>query len=288
MKLKTTLLAFATSVFMLSGCSSFAVSDMTKNKVEENRPYLEGMPLFHNRTPYTPLLECLAETSAENTQYLNQYRHTIAIGQIKDMTGKYDYENGGYKVTQGAADMMQAAIFKTHAFRVVDRNSMEITELERSLSTQKLVREFDLHDNQRVRTVTAGEVMGSDYKIVGSITELNYNVDSGGAEAVIVGIGAKARRYVADVGVDLFLVDTKTTQIVDVISVKKQLVGYEAKAGVFRFFGDDLYDINIGTKKQEPLQLAIRSAMEYAAYEFANKLYGDPGQQCLDIEDSIK
>lgn len=280
-------LSVAGTVF-LSGCTSFASVGIKDNKVEENRPYLEGMPLFHNRTPYTPLLECVAENSAENTQYLNQYRHTIAVGQIKDMTGKYDYENGGYKVTQGAADMMQAAIFKTHAFRVVDRNSMEVTELERSLTSQKLVREFDLNDNQRVRTVTAGEVMGSDYKIIGSITELNYNIDSGGAEAVVAGIGAKARRYVADIGVDLFLVDTKTTQIVDVISVKKQLVGYEAKAGVFRFFGDDLYDVNIGIKKQEPLQLAVRSAMEYAAYEFSNKLYGAPAQACQDLEDTIK
>lgn len=269
-------------VTALSGCAG--ITNVEMDNVREKSDILTGTPLFENVTPYTPLLECLAETASENTQYLNQYRHTITVGNIRDMTGKYDYEDGGHKITQGASDMMLASIFKTEAFRVVDRNNMEISDIERMLTSQKLVKEFDLYDNQRLREVTTGEVIGSDYKILGSITELNYNIDSGGAEGVVSGIGAKARRYVADIGVDLFLVDTISTQVVEVVSVKKQLVGYEARAGVFRFFGDDLYDINLGIKKQEPLQLAIRSVMEYSAYKFANKLYGTPDQKCIDLE----
>jgi len=162
---------------------------------------------------------------------------------------------------------------------------MEITELERSLATQQLIREFDLNDNQRLRQVTAGEVIGSDYKIVGSINELNYNIHSDGVQAGVYGIGVNTRRYVADVGIDLFLVDTKTTQIIDYVSVKKQLVGYETRHGIYRFFDNELFDISLGEKKQEPIQLAVRSALERAVYEFTTKLYGEPSATCSDLKD---
>lgn len=273
------------AAFVLSGCSALGQFEALDNDVDHHYDYLAGKAVYQNKTPYSGALECLAEEAATNNQYLNQYRHTITVGQIKDLTGKYDYENGGYKITQGASDMTMSALFKTGAFRVVDRGNMEITDLERALAGQTLIREFDLNDNQRVRSVTAGEVIGSDYKIVGSINELNYNIASGGASLVVAGVGAEGRVYVADIGIDLFLVDTKTTQVVDYVSVKKQIVGYETRAGVFRFFDDDLYDISLGNKKQEPIQLAVRSAIEHAAYEFTNKLYGEPSQTCRDLKD---
>lgn len=274
----------STIMFAVTGCS--ALSPYPDNQVETEFPKLAGMPLSHNHTPYSPALACLAEESATNTQYLNQYRHSIAVGQLKDLTGKYDYANGGYKITQGASDMMMSALFKTQAYRIVDRNSMEITELERSLASQQLIREFDLNDNQRLRQITAGEVIGSDYKIIGSINELNYDVHSDGVQAGVSGIGASVRRYVADVGIDLFLVDTKTTQVIDYVSVKKQLVGFETRHGIYRFFGNELFDISLGEKKQEPIQLAVRSALERATYEFTTKLYGNPSEACQTLKDT--
>lgn len=282
MKSSIKAIALATAIATLGGCS--AIDPYHDDKVDEKFAILAGKALFTNDTPYTGALECLAE-DATNTQYLNQYRHTVAVGQVKDLTGKYDYEQGGYKVTQGASDMMTSALFKTGAYRVVDRNNMEITELERSLAGQQLVREFDLNDNQKVRKVSAGEVIGSDYKIVGSITELNYNISSGGGEIQVFGVGANVRIYVADIGIDMFLVDTKTTEVVDYTSVKKQLVGYETRAGIFRFFDNELYDVSLGNKKQEPIQLAVRSALEHAAYEFTEKLYGEASATCRDLKD---
>lgn len=270
----------------LSGCAISDAADMAKNKVSHNYAVLEGMPMYQNSTPYSRSLQCIAQNVFGPTgKGSSKGRFTLAVGQIKDLTGKYDYENGGYKVTQGASDMLVSSLFKTNAFHVVERNNMEITELERSLSAQKLVRKFDKWGKPKVRPVTAGEVVGSDYKVVGSINELNYNISTGGGEASIAGIGAGARRYVADIGVDLFLVNTVTTEVVDSVSIKKQLVGFETKAGVYRFWNNNLFDINVGEKKQEPLQLAVRAAMEYAAYKFTDRLYGGVTAKCDMLKD---
>jgi hypothetical protein len=51
---------------------------------------------------------------------------------------------------------------------------------------------------------------------------------------------------------------------VKTISSQKQFTGYEVGVGIFRFFGTDLFDVNIGEKGQEPLQLGIRTALEEA------------------------
>jgi len=279
---KLTVAGVVASVVGLSGCS--LISPYPDNKVTKNFAYLQGMPLSETHTPYSASLHCLSEESATNTQYLNQYRHTITVSEIKDLTGKYDFDTGGYKVTQGATNMMMSAIFKTGAYRLVDRSSMEISDMERQLSSSKLVREFDIHDKQRVRDVTAGEIIGSDYKVVGSITEINYNIATGGHQAQIMGLGNNVRTYAMDVGVDLFLVDTLSTQVIDYVSVRKQLVGYETRSGIYRFFDNELFDISLGEKKQEPIQLAVRSAIESATWDFTTKLYGTPSQECLDLK----
>lgn len=284
---KKALGAMIATALTLTGCTTFneTMSPYPDNLVDNKFPILEGMPVSQNHTPYSPSLVCLAQEAGTNTQYLNQYRHTLTVGEIKDLTGKFDYNNGGYKITQGATDMTMSALFKTGAYRLVERMNIDIITIERELTAKKLIRDFDLDDNQRLRQITAGEIIGSEYLIVGSINELNYDISSSGNSIGFSGIGGQARNYVADVGIDLFLVNTKTTQVIGNVSVKKQLVGYETRAGIYRFFDNELFDLSLGSKKQEPIQLAVRSAIEHAMYEFTEKLYGTAPQKCQDLKD---
>lgn len=123
-----------------------------------------------------------------------------------------------------------------------------------------------------------GTIQVSDFYIAGGISEVNYNISSGGAEASINNVGAKRRTYTQSVAVDLRIVDTKTLLVVDAISLSKQFSGYEVGANTFRFFGLGLIDINVGQKGQEPLQLGIRAAIEEAAVRLIGRVTGvDPG-----------
>src|SRR5690606_38849023 len=67
-----------------------------------------------------------------------------------------------------------------------------------------------------------GKILQSDYFIVGGITELNYNIQSGGAEISIGNVGPKARRYTMSVAVDMRIVGTQSLMVYDTVSIEKQ------------------------------------------------------------------
>ena len=119
----------------------------------------------------------------------------------------------------------------------------------------------------------SGTVQQSQVYIVGGITELNYNLSTGGMAAEIAGIGPRVRQYTVSVAADLRLVNTSNLNVVKSVSLQKQVAGYEIEAGIFKFFGDYLYNIEAGVKSQEPLQLAIRTVLEMATLELVSKIY---------------
>src|SRR5690606_7389857 len=129
-----------------------------------------------------------------------------------------------------------------------------------------------------------GSIRQSDYFIVGGITELNYNIQSGGAEIAVNQVGPKARVYTMNIAVDLRIVGTQSLMVYDTVSIEKQVTGYEVGAGVFRFFGTNLFDINVGAKNQEPLQLGVRMAIEAGVMDLVGSIAGVDPRPCMPPE----
>jgi curli biogenesis system outer membrane secretion channel CsgG len=78
------------------------------------------------------------------------------------------------------------------------------------------------------------------------------------------------------------MVNTRTLEVVDVISYQKQVVGREISAGIFDFLNGNIFDISAGRGALEPMQLAVRALIERAVVEMSANLYGMPGpQSCL-------
>ncbi|MCZ9335816.1 CsgG/HfaB family protein, partial [Klebsiella pneumoniae] len=77
-------------------------------------------------------------------------------------------------------------------------------------------------EDTQYRRILAGQVPGSDFYIVGGITEVNYNIRSGGFDAAVgevdsdrPGSGiATHRTYVMNIAMDLRLVQTTTLEVV--------------------------------------------------------------------------
>ena len=116
------------------------------------------------------------------------------------------------------------------------------------------------------------------------MTELNYNIRSsgldlaGGKQTATKGTGeVTGKLYVMNVAMDLRLVETKTEEVVDVVSFQKQIIGREVGLGLFKFFGSDVIDVSAGEGGLEPVQLAVRSVIERSVVEFVANLYGAPG-----------
>jgi outer membrane protein OmpA-like peptidoglycan-associated protein len=127
-----------------------------------------------------------------------------------------------------------------------------------------------------------GTILRSQYYIVGGITEVNYNIQSGGFDAAVNLVGGRARTYTMNIGVDLRIIDTRTLVVVKTVSMQKQIRGQEVGAGIYRFFNDYLLDFNIGSKNQEPLQLGVRTTIEQSVLELIAAVTGVDAGYCIN------
>ena len=244
-------------------------------------PPIGNAPVTANPTPYSQSLVCMGQY-ARNA---NIRAPRIAVGRILDYTGKADVE-GGRRVTQGASLMAMSAFAKAGA-RLVERFDTSVTEMELNFKNNKLIDD----DHGSYAKITAGEVAGSDFYLVGGITELNYNIRSVGAEAFVGDTDATdpkgtfgAKMFVINVAIDLRMVETKTLNVVDVISYQKQIIGREVSLGVFDFANGNVFDVGVGGRAQEPIQLAVRSTIERAVLEMMANMYGAPSTDvCNDL-----
>lgn len=228
-------------------------------------------PVTSNPTAYSPALDCLNAYARQNQVAAPR----IAVGRILDYTGTVN-EDGGRRITQGASLMAMSAFAKSGA-RLVERFDTSVTELELRYANNRLIGQ---EGDENVRRIYAGQMPGSDYYFVGGITELNYNIRSMGVDAqgghtdARDGVGnLGARLYVMNIALDFRLIDTRTLEVVDVISYQKQIIGREVRAGVFSFFDDTFIDIAAGERALEPVQLAVRAGVERAVVQVMSRFY---------------
>lgn len=236
-----------------------------------------GSPVISNETPYSGALRCLG-------RYTAQRPVRVAVGQIADYTGKYESDNSGRKLTQGAALMAMSALAKA-GVPMVERFDTSVAEMELKYANNKLIGDEKAPGD--FRKILAGSIPGSDYYLVGGLTELNFNIRSMGASGDGGGVASNALKgtagaslYVMNVGIDLRLVDTNTLEVVDVISYQKQIIGRQISAGVFDFLGQTFFDASLGESALEPIQLAVRSTIERATLEMMSRLYHAPQNAC--------
>jgi curli biogenesis system outer membrane secretion channel CsgG len=265
------------AIFSLSGC--MASIDHYKRNPDE-APTVQGPPVTDNTTPLEGSFQCMAQKIRESGR--NKIR--VAVGTVKDYTGKFSESEGGNPITQGGSLMVMSALGKLgDAVRLQERFDTQVTELELRYLDRRYLGDGSVHEvrgktggSQKVpwKPYYGGTVIESDYFIVGGITELNYNVHSGGLEVGVDGMGGKGRVYTVNVAADLRIVDTSSLEVLKTVSLQKQITGYEVGANVFNFFKNTLVDVNAGVKSQEPLQLGVRTVLELGVLELIGSVSG--------------
>jgi curli production assembly/transport component CsgG/holdfast attachment protein HfaB len=249
-------------------------------------------PVVANPTPYSDALVCEAEYARAHN--INAPR--IAVGRIADYTGKLEADGSGRKVTQGASLMAMSALAKA-GIPLVERYDTSVSELELKYANAKLISDHPVPGATAptdYRHILAGQVPGSDFYLVGGITELNYNIRSNGANFDGGGVNSQdlkgtagAETYVMNVGLDLRLINTRTLEVVDVISYQKQIVAHQIGVGLFKIWNGNAFDIAAGEGALEPLQLGVRAVIERASVEMVANLYGMPGPEACMHEDPL-
>lgn len=264
--------------FALTGC----ISPSAGSSGQYTSP-IGDAPVINNETPYSTALRCLATHIPASQQAIR-----IAVGNIRDYTGKEEADGSGRKLTQGASLMAMSALGKA-GVPLVERYDTSVTELELKYTNNKLIGDADEND---YRKIFAGEIRGSNYYLVGGITELNFNIRSGGVSGSVAstsdtgwGADAGGKIYVMNIGLDLRLVNSRTLEVVDFVSYQKQIVGHEVSAGVFDFLGGKLFQIGAGESAMEPIQLAVRSVIERAVLKMLVPLYQVNPSDCARFGD---
>ncbi len=238
------------SAGLLSGCVLPPIPPSNES-VKPSYSY----PVTNNDTPYSQCLTGLRK-------YKVKRMPVFAVGEIADKTGQFNYDNSsgssGHALSQGVSEMLISALAKTNKAHMVERLDLRIPLAEVKLSEQ----------NRLSRNISEyGKLPASDFIVVGALTELNYNIVSGGTQLFIRGIGGGARTVVINVALDLRVIDSRNFSIRYVTSLQKQIYGYEVEANVFRFFGNNLIEFDGGSIRNEPLQVGVRSVVEMATYQ---------------------
>ena len=275
------LIAALMAASMLSGCASTGFDPATGLYAEP----VGGAPATANATPLTGALTCLADTAAGRGRTAPR----LAVGEIADLTGKLDLETGR-RVTQGASLFAVTALGRA-GVPLVERADQTVAEVERTYAAARVLSDAPAAAGDApgpLRPVNPGQIAGSRFYLVGGITELNYNIESGGGDLRVGALdpedpktGFGGSRFVMNVAMDLRLVDSISQEVVAIAAYQKQIVGREIRAGVFDILGGVAVDLSGGQSALEPLQLGVRTLIERGVYDVAAELYGLTDSACL-------
>ncbi len=274
--------------FMLSGCAGFTF----RKPGPDSAQMIVGPSVTNNSTLLENTFACyrsalLAAESASGGGKIDPL--SVSVGEVRDYTGKSSINEGMY-ITQGGALMVMSALgHLSPSVRIHERFDPRIAELELIYGDKRQLGDGQMYGVpgngglQRVPWTPyfGGTIMSSRYFIVGGITEVNWNIQSGGIQAYINQIGPAARVFTANIAADLRIVDTKSLVVLHAVSLQKQVTGHEVEANIFNFYNNRLFDISAGTKSQEPIQLAVRTTLELGVLELLQSVSGVPFAPCL-------
>ena len=220
-------------------------------------PYVEG-------TPTHELLKDVPE--------LDQPKITIAVYRFMDLTGQRKpstkFSQLSTAVTQGS-DVFVINALKSVSngkwFLVVERSGLDNLVKERQLirSTR------DLYDGEQEIKQVLKPMLFAGLIIEGGIVGYDSNTQSGGQGARYFGIGLSEQYRVDQVTVAMRIVSVQTGEILLTTNVTKTIASYSSGGDVFRFLdmGTKALELETGVAVNEPVNYAIRTAIEFAVLE---------------------
>lgn len=170
----------------------------------------------------------------------------------KDRVAVMDFENkaqyGGWRVGQGASDILTTELAKTGKFSVMERNKLA-----------SVMKEQDMGASGRFDPATAariGKIIGVEYIITGAVTEYGQSASGGGGGGVRVG----KKGYHASV--DVRMVDATTGEIVFADSATASKSSMDVR--VFGFGGGESFN-------EKKASAVMRTAIQEIAAKITSK-----------------
>ncbi|MEX3313500.1 CsgG/HfaB family protein [Sulfitobacter sp. PS-8MA] len=266
------MLKSAVSLFALSaliGCAGLPP------ELSAPRPQYNGAIPTVVATPADAALACLARSPS-----VRGSRRMFSVHNISDLTQKIEVEATGPFVPRDTAGMLVTALARA-GVKQVNRVNTTVSEFEIARAREQLLGDGGTTvvegESLPYRPLERGSLRGSDIVIDGAITQLDFNTYSGGGEGGLFGLSGGRRNFALTVAADLRVTDTRTTELLMAQAYSKQAVGVEVYGSVFRFFDDELFDVQIGSKSQEGLHAGLRWMLADAAYNIVSTTLNHDG-----------
>jgi curli biogenesis system outer membrane secretion channel CsgG len=186
----------------------------------------------------------------------NGPRKRVAVARF-DAVGSFYAVHGGWDVGGGLAAQLATALSNSGRFIVVERAELASVLREQEMGLAKVV--------SKETAAPAGEVLGAQLLVRGSVTEFDQRADAGGLR---LGVGLPAVSGVLGgqmthgvVGIDLRLIDTATGQVVQshhvaVTTARRAVTGDVAFRNVS--IGGDAFDSTVlGQATREAIEKAV-------------------------------
>lgn len=193
----------------------------------------------------------------------------IAVYNFSDQTGQYKAVEAGSTfstaVTQGATTILIKALGDSGWFIPVERENFNNLSTERNIirnTKQEYIKGLNPNEPPLPPLLYAGIMLE------GGIISYDTNIVTGGAGARYFGVGGSARYRQDRITVYLRAVSTSSGEILKTIYVSKTILSQAVDVSLFRFVKfQRLLEAETGFTQNEPVQLAVKDAIEKAVHD---------------------
>lgn len=243
-----TLRAIAVSAFsfLLSGCGAYF-----------NQPIKQKSARIGELTPKS---RTLAEFPLPAEPVV------VGVYNFKDQTGQYkNVENGSSfstAVSQGATSILIKALEDSKWFTPIERENLGNLLNERNIirSTRDEYRK-----NSNPNEPNLPPLLYAGVLLEGGIISYDSNIITGGFGARYFGVGGSTQYREDRITVYLRAVSTSNGRILKTVYVSKTILSQAVNASLFKYVNfQRLLEVETGFTKNEPVQLAMKDAIETA------------------------
>lgn len=237
------------ALFLLSSCGAFF-----------NQPVERTASRIGEYSRSTKLLEDLPEPAASLE---------VAVYNFSDQTGQFKaVENGSTfstAVTQGATTILIKALEDSDWFTPIERENLSNLSTERNIirnTKKEYIKNLNPNEPPLPPLLYAGVILE------GGIISYDTNIITGGAGLRYFGLGGSSRYRQDRITIYLRAVSTNSGEILKTVYVSKTILSQALDASFFRFVKfQRLLEAETGITQNEPVQIAVKDAIEKAVYD---------------------
>jgi len=190
----------------------------------------------------------------------------VGVYNFKDQTGQYKNVEMGSTfstaVSQGATTMLVKALEDSHWFTPIERENLNNLLNERNIirSTRDEYRK-----NKNPNEPNLPPLLYAGILLEGGIVSYDSNIITGGLGARYFGVGASTQYRQDRITVYLRAVSTSNGRVLKTVYISKTILSQAVDASLFRYVNfQRLLEVETGYTKNEPVQLAMKDAIEKA------------------------